>query len=288
MAARAWWPRLWRPGLRRPKLRRPTAIRATAARGRASQGYGSQGYGQWHGLGRLSRSRTTRARGMQGGDTPVVIWRQQRLRQLRLRQHWAGRQQLGLVRLDPVKARASRREARRARQRTDDRLKDDICERLYNTQHIDSSEVTVDVKEGKITLDGSVPQRGMKHALEDLIDTLPGVHDIDNRVRVSRQQSGPSGQSQSGQSQWGSQSVSHSGQSQSGQIAVRAKPVDRHRLFQQLGERFHGRLDQRHGFDRVGHRARGVPVPRIPDRARRSPAARNRGRNDASVTHVNG
>jgi hypothetical protein len=79
--------------------------------------------------------------------------------------------------------------------RTDDRLKDDICERLYNTQHIDSSEVTVEVKDGKVTLEGSVPQRGMKHALEDLIDACPGVTDIDNRVRVSQGGS----QSQTGQ-----------------------------------------------------------------------------------------
>jgi hypothetical protein len=96
-------------------------------------------------------------------------------------------------------------------QRTDDRLKDDICERLYHTLHIDSSEVTVEVKDGKVMLDGTVPQRGMKHALEDLIDSLPGVHDIDNRVRVSRHEGGS--QSQSGQSQ-GGQSLS--GQSTTG------------------------------------------------------------------------
>jgi osmotically-inducible protein OsmY len=80
---------------------------------------------------------------------------------------------------------ASQRRGPKGWQRTDERLKDDICERLYHTRHIDSSEVTVDVKDGKVTLEGTVPQRGMKHALEDLIDACPGVKDIDNRVRVS-------------------------------------------------------------------------------------------------------
>jgi osmotically-inducible protein OsmY len=91
--------------------------------------------------------------------------------------------------------------------RTDERLKEDICERLYNTQHIDSSDVTVEVKDGKVALEGSVPQRGMKHALEDLIDACPGVTDIDNRVRVSQ------GGSQLGQSGASAMGGSTSGQS---------------------------------------------------------------------------
>jgi hypothetical protein len=92
--------------------------------------------------------------------------------------------------------------------RTDERLKEDICERLYHTQHIDSSDVTVEVKDGKVMLEGSVPQRGMKHALEDLIDACPGVTDIDNRVRVSQGGS----QSQTGQSGSSGTSGSTSGQ----------------------------------------------------------------------------
>jgi len=97
-------------------------------------------------------------------------------------------------------------------QRSDERMKEDICERLYHQEHIDSSEVTVEVSEGKVTLDGTVKDRHMKHAIEDLIDGIPGVKDIDNRVRVTRDE-GSSGQSgQSGQS-------SQSGQSRSGQTS---------------------------------------------------------------------
>ena len=69
-------------------------------------------------------------------------------------------------------------------QRSDERLKEDICERLWAAYHIDSSEVTVDVKDGKVSLEGSVPSRYMKHSIEDIVDACPGVTDIDNRVRV--------------------------------------------------------------------------------------------------------
>lgn len=69
-------------------------------------------------------------------------------------------------------------------QRSDERLKEDICERLWAAYHIDSSEVTVEVKAGKVSLEGSVPNRYMKHSIEDIVDSTPGVVDIDNRVRV--------------------------------------------------------------------------------------------------------
>ena len=49
---------------------------------------------------------------------------------------------------------------------------------------IDSSEVTITVKDGKVTLDGSVPERWMKHSIEDVADRCAGVRDVDNRVRV--------------------------------------------------------------------------------------------------------
>jgi osmotically-inducible protein OsmY len=69
-------------------------------------------------------------------------------------------------------------------QRSDERLKEDICERLMNAYYIDCSEVSIDVKGGKVSLEGSVPERYMKHSIEDIVDSCAGVTDIDNRVRV--------------------------------------------------------------------------------------------------------
>src|SRR6185437_2837558 len=70
-------------------------------------------------------------------------------------------------------------------QRSDERLKEDISERLMESHRIDSSEVTVEVQSAKVILEGTVPSRYMKQAIEDLVDRCPGVKDIDNRVRVA-------------------------------------------------------------------------------------------------------
>lgn len=51
---------------------------------------------------------------------------------------------------------------------------------------IDSSEVTITVEGGKVTLEGTVPTRSMKHAIEDLADYTAGVNEVDNRIRVER------------------------------------------------------------------------------------------------------
>jgi hypothetical protein len=74
--------------------------------------------------------------------------------------------------------------------RSDERLKEDISERLMQDYQIDAGEVSVEVQSGKVTLDGTVPARHMKHMIEDLVDGCPGVQDIDNRVRVARDNDG--------------------------------------------------------------------------------------------------
>jgi osmotically-inducible protein OsmY len=55
-----------------------------------------------------------------------------------------------------------------------------------NADYIDASDVSVEVKDGKVTLEGTVLQRRMKHAIEDIVDDCIGVKDIDNKVRVSQ------------------------------------------------------------------------------------------------------
>jgi len=71
--------------------------------------------------------------------------------------------------------------------RSDDRIREDICERLMLADSIDSSEASVSVKDGKVTLEGTVPTRSMKHAIEDVADHTAGVQDVDNRIRVGVQ-----------------------------------------------------------------------------------------------------
>lgn len=71
-------------------------------------------------------------------------------------------------------------------QRSDERLREDISERLMQARYIDSSDVAVQVSAARVVLEGTVPERRMKHAIEDLVDACPGVQDIENRIRVKR------------------------------------------------------------------------------------------------------
>ena len=102
-------------------------------------------------------------------------------------------------------------------QRSDERLKEDICERLMNRWDIDSSDVSIEVSGGNVILEGNVPERRMRHAIEDLVDDCYGVRDIDNRLRVQRfYGETTSGAAAESRSQYG-QSVSQQSGSQSGQ-----------------------------------------------------------------------
>ncbi|MCA8180591.1 BON domain-containing protein [Burkholderia vietnamiensis] len=70
--------------------------------------------------------------------------------------------------------------------RSDERIREDVCERLARALEIDVSDVSVEVRDGCVVLEGTVPTRWMKHDIEDLSDDCMGVRDVENRVRVRR------------------------------------------------------------------------------------------------------
>ncbi|MBP7147110.1 MAG: BON domain-containing protein [Acidobacteria bacterium] len=71
--------------------------------------------------------------------------------------------------------------------RSDDRLREDICERLSAHPLIDASEIEVNVANGEVTLEGTVESRRVRHMAEDVCDSVMGVRDIHNNLRVNRQ-----------------------------------------------------------------------------------------------------
>jgi len=70
--------------------------------------------------------------------------------------------------------------------RSDERLREDICERLSEDDRVDASDVSVTCTNGVVTLEGTVPERAMKHRIEDLVDACHGVKDIQNHIAVTR------------------------------------------------------------------------------------------------------
>lgn len=68
--------------------------------------------------------------------------------------------------------------------RSDERIRELICESLAHHPNIDASDVSVQVSQGRVSLEGAVPERRMKHEIEDLADSCWGVKDVENHIRV--------------------------------------------------------------------------------------------------------
>ncbi|HEY0140765.1 MAG TPA: BON domain-containing protein [Thermoanaerobaculia bacterium] len=71
-------------------------------------------------------------------------------------------------------------------QRSDERIREDVCERLAMDHDVDASEIEVTVNGGTVTLTGSVPDRRAKRLAEDISESIHGVKDVENQIRVNR------------------------------------------------------------------------------------------------------
>jgi hypothetical protein len=70
-------------------------------------------------------------------------------------------------------------------QRSDERISDEVHQRLTDDPWIDASEIDVEVKSGEVTLTGHVDNREAKHRAERLIEDLSGVRHVQNNLRVN-------------------------------------------------------------------------------------------------------
>lgn len=73
----------------------------------------------------------------------------------------------------------------RGYRRSDERIKEDVCQCLTDDHHIDASEIEVAVNDREVVLTGTVTSRMQKRHAEDLIERLPGVRDVINSLRVA-------------------------------------------------------------------------------------------------------
>ena len=75
--------------------------------------------------------------------------------------------------------------------RSDDRIREDLNEQLMDADDVDASDVSVEVKDGVVTLSGNVEQRWIKHRIEDMADDCSGVKDVRNEIRVQSRSDWP-------------------------------------------------------------------------------------------------
>ena len=73
--------------------------------------------------------------------------------------------------------------------RSDERIREDVSDRLSDDHHLDASDIEVSVSDGEVTLDGTVDSRAAKRHAEDLAERCSGVLHVQNNLRVRDRQS---------------------------------------------------------------------------------------------------
>jgi len=77
--------------------------------------------------------------------------------------------------------------------RSDDRIKEDINDRLSDDSHVDASDIDVTVSNCEVTLSGTVESRDVKRRAEDIAESVSGVTHVQNNLRVGQSSSWGSG-----------------------------------------------------------------------------------------------
>jgi osmotically-inducible protein OsmY len=75
--------------------------------------------------------------------------------------------------------------------RSEERIREDICERLMDHGEIDASDIDVKVKGNEVTLEGTVTDWRTKRRAEEVIQDVSGVSDVLNNLRVKPASSQP-------------------------------------------------------------------------------------------------
>lgn len=68
--------------------------------------------------------------------------------------------------------------------RSDDRLREDICEKLTEDERIDATDIDVIITNAEVTLNGTVHTKEERRRAELLIDDIIGVTHVQNNLRI--------------------------------------------------------------------------------------------------------
>lgn len=69
--------------------------------------------------------------------------------------------------------------------RSQDRIREDVCERLSDDSYVDASDIDIQVEGTDVILSGTVNSREEKRRAEDLAESISGVHNVENRLKVN-------------------------------------------------------------------------------------------------------
>jgi osmotically-inducible protein OsmY len=91
--------------------------------------------------------------------------------------------------------------------RSDDRIREDICDRLTDDPMVDASEIEVSVSGSEVTLAGTVHRRDLRRRAEDLAESVSGVMHVQNNLRVAQGTGGTMGMGTEASRQGGTSSA---------------------------------------------------------------------------------
>jgi hypothetical protein len=77
--------------------------------------------------------------------------------------------------------------------RSDDRIMEDINEGMTRDHDLDASDISVEAKDGEVILKGTVSDRESKRRAEEIAESCSGVKDVQNQIRIKRENSSDSG-----------------------------------------------------------------------------------------------
>jgi hypothetical protein len=76
----------------------------------------------------------------------------------------------------------------RGYRRSDERIREEVCDCLSDDDRLDASNIEVTVKDGEVQLSGTVNNREDKRYAETLVERLSGVKEVQNSIRVQQQE----------------------------------------------------------------------------------------------------
>ncbi|HEY0140760.1 MAG TPA: BON domain-containing protein [Thermoanaerobaculia bacterium] len=72
--------------------------------------------------------------------------------------------------------------------RSDERIREEVNERLTHHAGVDATDIDVAVENGEVTLSGHVGTRWEKRIAEDIAESVHGVHDVHNRLSIQERE----------------------------------------------------------------------------------------------------
>jgi osmotically-inducible protein OsmY len=90
--------------------------------------------------------------------------------------------------IDKMRDASHRGKGPKGYRRSDERIKEDVNDRLTDYPYLDASEIVVGVQDREVTLQGTVNDRTDKRIAEAIAESVSGVANVQNNLRVEQEQ----------------------------------------------------------------------------------------------------